>query len=62
MKIVCTGVILYLCLVSSLAWPGSPKPKNDDKRELLNWILQFLTEERGKYIDYFSQLILHLDG
>ena len=48
MKIVCTGLILYLCLVSSLARPESPKPKDDDKRELLDWILQFLTEERGK--------------
>ena len=55
MKIVCTGVILYLCLVSSLAWPGSPKPE-DDKKELFTKFLQFLAAPKGKCIKFLSQL------
>ena len=53
MKIVCVGMILYLCLVSSLAWRGNSKPKDDDKKELLNRFMQFLAAPKGKCIDLF---------
>ena len=56
MKIVYTGVILYLCLVSTLAWPESPKPKNDDNRELIDKFLQFLAAPNRKCIDSVSLL------
>ena len=59
MRIVCTGVILYLCLVSSLAWPESPKPKGDN-RELLARFLQFLAAPNRKCIDFVSYLNLYL--
>ena len=54
MKIMCVGVILYLCLVSSLALPGSSKPEDDDKRELLNRFLKFLAAPNGKCTDFLS--------
>ena len=60
MKIVCAGVILYLCLVSSLALPGSPKSKDDDKEnlKLLYRFLKFLAAENGKCTNFVSQLKL----
>ena len=60
MKIMCVGVTLYLCLVSSLALPGSPKSKDDDKRnlKLLYRFLQFLAAEKGKCTGIISQLKL----
>ena len=52
MKIVCIGVILCLCLASTLAWRGNNWAKQeDDKREFIDKFLQFLAAPSGKCND-----------
>ena len=50
MKIMYIGVILCLCLATSLAW--HPKPEVANKRELRNRLFQYLAAKQinGKYI------------
>ena len=50
MKVVCIGVILCLCLASTLAWRGNPE-QEDDEREFID-NLQFLAATNGKFIFY----------
>ena len=51
MKVVCIGVILCLCLASTLAWRGNPK-QEDDEREFIDKFLQFSAATNGKFISY----------
>ena len=48
MKILCTGVILYLCVVSSLAWWEDPKPEDDNEMGDLDESMQDLAEPNAR--------------